>query len=315
MRRQFWGLISDLIAERFFGKLQGWCEEHKVASSGRTLVEESLINQVAGEGNGLKALSRMHVPGLDMLSSDPEVVIYVGWLTAGLPSSAAMHTGGRRVMTEVSDFSQKMGNQGPASLTAMEATAAWQATWGVTDFTLYYGMQDRSQDEYQAYGKFVGRLNAILKPAAQRPQVLLYYPIRDLWAEYLPTAERLTMASQSPRAQRVVPSFMRLGQLLQQNQIPFALVDHEFLASTEVEREGTIRIGNNSYRGLIVPAGVELSSDTTAIVDRARRQRCFVAARRYRGTSGHRRCDSAGDQPRLSPDNRLATYRHGTIPT
>ena len=230
VRQQFWALIADLIADRYFGQLETWCAAHGVASSGHTLVEESLIHQVAVEGNGLKALSRMQIPGLDMLSSDPEVVIYVGWLTAGLPYSAATLTGQRRVMTEVSDFQQKQGAKQPANLAAMQATAAWQATWGVTDFTLYYGLQDRPQDKYQAYGDFVGRLNAILKPATQQPLVLLYYPVYDLWSEYIPVAQPLSLDSQSERAKKIVGSFMRLGQTLQRNQIPFALIDHEFLA-------------------------------------------------------------------------------------
>ena len=146
VRRQFWSLVTDLVAERYFGALGRWCAEHKVASSGHTLVEESLLLQVAVEGSGLQALARMHIPGLDALSSDPQAVIHSGWLTAGLPASAASLSGTRRVMTEVSDFVQKLGGGGPASLAQMQATAAWQAAWGVTEFTLYYSPHDRPVD-------------------------------------------------------------------------------------------------------------------------------------------------------------------------
>ncbi len=150
MRRQYWSLVADLVTERYFGALGAWCQEHGVASSGHTLVEESILLQSAVEGNGLQVLSRMQIPGLDALSSDPEAVIHIGWLTAGLPASAAALTGQRRVMTEVSDFVQKMGNAGPASLAEMQATAAWQATWGVTEFTLYYSQADRPIEQYRA---------------------------------------------------------------------------------------------------------------------------------------------------------------------
>ena len=269
VRQQFWMLVSDLISDRYFGKLQVWCATHKVASSGHTLVEESLINQVAAEGNGLQVLSRLQIPGLDMLTSDPEAAIHSGWLTAGLPSSAAVLSGGRRVMTEISDFHQKMGGTGPASLAAMQAAAAWQAAWGVTDFTLYYSMQDRPQEEYHAYGEFVGRLNSILKPAQQRPLVLLYYPIRDLWSEYIPVAEQLTLASQSERAQRIVSSFMRLGQTLQRNQIPFALVDHNYLAAAQFDQDGAIQIGDRSFRCLLLPEGAELPDNVATLMRQA----------------------------------------------
>ena len=105
-------------------------------------------------------------------------------------------------MTEISDFSQTYGGHAPATLPEMEATAAWQAAWGVTDFNLYYSPALHAVEKYRAYCEYVGRLNAILKPAAMAPQVLLYYPIYDLWAEYLPVAERLQLQSQSQRRNR-----------------------------------------------------------------------------------------------------------------
>ncbi|MFH1264484.1 MAG: hypothetical protein ABIK89_02065, partial [Planctomycetota bacterium] len=279
VRRQFWGLVADLFAQRYFGAIQHWCGEHRVASSGHSLHEESIMHQVALNGNSLKALSRMDVPGLDMLSSDPQAVIHSGWLTAVLPSSAAILTGGRRVMTEMSDFAQKMGGAGPASLAEMQATAAWQAAWGVTEFTLYYGLGDRSPEEYRAYCDYVGRLNAILKPARFDRKVLLYYPIHDLWEEYLPVAEPLRLDSQSPRAQRIVGSFMRLGQTLERNQIPFALVDHEQLASATVRPDGKLAIGDHSFEALLLPEDAKLPPEAAEVVrDFRQRGGRFVAA-------------------------------------
>jgi hypothetical protein len=267
-RRQFWSLIADLVADRYFGAVERWCEGHRIASSGHTLWEEAVLHHVPLEGNGLKVLGRMHIPGLDMLNSDPEAVIHRGWLTAALPASAARLAGRRRVMTEVSDFSQKMSGQGPVGLAEMQATAAWQAAWDVTEFTLYYGMADRSGDDYRAYCDFVGRLNAVLKEATPRAEVLLYYPIYDLWAEYLPVAEPLKLASQTPRARQIVTSFLRLGQMLQHRQIPFTLVDHENLERAEVHADGFLSIGDRQYGSLILPSGVELPEPAATIVER-----------------------------------------------
>jgi len=267
VRRQFWALVADLLAERYFGAIQKWCSAHRVSSSGHTLHEESFMHQVALEGNGLKVLGLMDMPGLDMLSSDPAAVIYSGWLTAALPSSAAMLGGRRRVMTEVSDFSQKMGGAGPADLAAMQATAAWQAAWGVTEFTLYYSIADRSAEEYRAYCDYVGRLNAVLKPARFDRRVLLYYPIRDLWEEYLPVAEPLRLDSQTSRAQRIVASFMRLGQTLQRSQIPFTLVDHEKLASATVHLGGKLAIRDHTFDALLLPEDAKLPPGTAEVVD------------------------------------------------
>ena len=267
VRRQFWSLVADLIADRYFGALESWCKQRGVASSGHSLWEEQVLHHVPLEGNGLKCLSRMQIPGLDLLTSDPSAVIHSGWMTAALPASAARLNGGRRVMTEVSDFSQKMGGQGPVGVPEMQATAAWQATWDVTEFTLYYSPHDRSVEDYCQYGDFVGRLNAILKPATPDPETLLYYPIYDCWAEYLPVAEPLRLPSQSPRAQELVGSFLQLGQKLQRSQIPFTLTDHENLAAAEVGDDGTLRMAKNQYRTLVLPVDVELPEEAGKVVE------------------------------------------------
>lgn len=271
VRRQFWALVSDLVTDRYYGQIQTWCRAHRIASTGHKLHEESILHHVPLDGNGLKVLGNMDIPGLDMLSSNPEVVIHSGWMTAAMPNSAALLHGRRRVMTEVSDFSQRMGGQGPVDLAAMQATAAWQAAWGVTDFTLYYRPDDRSVEDYRAYCAFVGRLNAVLKPARRAPQVLLYYPIYDLWAEYRPVAERLSLASQSDRARQIVSSFMRLGQTLQRRQKPFFLVDHETLAGATLKADGSLNLAGQDFATLVLPARVELPESAADVVERLER--------------------------------------------
>ena len=257
IRRRFWALVSDLVAERYFGGLGDWAQAHGVASSGHTLWEETPLHHVPLEGNALKVLGRMDIPGLDLLNSDPEAVIYSGWLTAGLPASAAILNGQRKVMTEVSDFSQRMAGKGNASLANMQAVAAWQAALGVTEFTLYYSRGERSAGEYRSYCDFVGRLNLVLREARPVPEMLLYYPIYDLWAEYIPVAEKLTTQSQSKRMQQIQKSFLELGQRMVRRQISFAVVDHELLAGAEV-RDAGLWIGGQRFKALVLPAGVEL---------------------------------------------------------
>lgn len=260
VRRQFWSLVADLVAERYFGQIRQWCRQRGVASSGHNLAEESVLLHVPLYGNGLKALAYMDIPGLDMLSSKPGVVANIGWMTAVLPLSAALLEGGRRVMTEVSDFSEKMFGSGPVSLDEMRATAAWQSAWGVTEFTLYYSPEDRPVEDNWQYGQFVGRLNAILKPAMPVPEVALYYPIYDLWAHYRPVADRPTHESQPPQVGTILNSFYRLGRALQRRQIPFVLVDHEYLARARSVGARLV-IGNVNLSAVVIPAGVELPGE------------------------------------------------------
>jgi len=266
VRQQFWGLISDLVSKRYFGQIQQWTKAHGIASSGHTLWEETPLHHVPLEGNALKVLGHMDIPGLDMLSSDPRAVIYGGWLTATLPASAALLNGGRQVMTEVSDFSQTMAGKGSAPLADMIATAGWQAAFGVTEFTLYYDYRQRKNGTYKQYCDFVGRINAFLREAQPVPRVLLYYPIYDLWGEYLPVAEKLTLDSQSKRMQDIVNSFMKLGQQLVKDQISFAVVDHELLAGAKI-LDKDIWIAGQRFEALILPATVELPRAAQVVVN------------------------------------------------
>jgi len=269
VRRRYWSLIADLVAERYFGAIQRWCASAGVASSGHNLWEEAIMHHPALYGNGLKALTRFDIPGLDELSSDPEAVLNGHWMTAALPASAAILTGARRVFTEVSDFSQKMSGAGPASLAQMQATAAWQAAFGVTEFTLYYNPGDRPEAESHAYGDFVGRLNAILKPAKPDPEVLLYYPIGSLWEEYRPVATPMNVESQTPRARAIVSSFNRLGQALTRSQVPFALVDDDFLEQATVRlNPARLEIAGHRFRALVLPDGTEVPGRACRVLRR-----------------------------------------------
>lgn len=267
VRSQFWAMVADLVADRYYGQLRRWCGAHRIASSGHKLCEESLLLHVPLDGNGLAVLRQMQIPGMDMLSSNPAAVNGMGWMTAAMPASAAAHQGVRQVMTEISDFSERIGPGISASLANMQAAAAWQAAWGVTEFTLYYQPKDRSADDYRAYCAFVGRLNAVLKPAQPAADVLLYYPICDLWAEYKPTADRVTLESQSPKTRTLVTSFNNLGRALQKGQVPFVLVDHQPLAEAKVDG-GKLIIAGRAYTTLIVPELAELPAQAQAVVSR-----------------------------------------------
>ena len=284
IRRQFWSLLGDLNSERFYGQIQDWCRNAgmslptpqnphvplRLASSGHTLHEENVLCHVPLDGNKLQVLARMDLPGLDMLNSDPMVPFYGGWKTAGFPCSAAMLTGRRLVMTEVSDFSQKMGgDKKPVELTWMQAATAWQAAWGVTEFTLYYRIEDRSEEEYRQYGDFVGRINAVLRNAVPYRPVLLYYPIEILQEEYLPTAEPFALPTQSAAVQKAVASFERLGGHLTRTQIPFTIVDSAFLSKGEMH-DGILEIAESRFHTLLLP-DVELPKSVAETINLLRK--------------------------------------------
>lgn len=283
VRQQFWKLVAELVAERFTGRIQEWCHAHKVASSGHSLHEESLVHHAPLYGDSLLCLSRMDIPGMDMLSSKPNNVVlggsrnHTGWMAALLPASAAFFNGGRKIMTEVSDFAEG----GKASLQEMLATAAWQAAFGVTEFTSYYANSMKrildtsgsewsleAQESYKRWCDIIGRTNALLREARPAPRTLLYYPIYDVWTDYRPVAGPLKLDQQPERLQKTARAFACLGRQLIMNQTPFVLVDPVWLAEGEVSDTKTLRIRGHEFDALLIPAASALPKDVINVVDR-----------------------------------------------
>ena len=254
VRARYWKLIEDLYAERFFGAIQFYCREAGApVSSGHTLHEEILNGHVPLDGNKLRTLKTLDIPGLDLLNSDAYACQHGAWLAAAFPCSAAKIIGQRRTMTEVSDFGQVMGGEKRSvPLDWMEATCAWQAAWGVTDFTLYYAIQGgenapyRNEESHKKFCEFVGRLNAILLDAKTVRPLLLYYPIETMQREFRPVAERVNDAPQSDTMNIATHSFVAIGRALMRAQIPFTVIDADSINELSDERL-------SEFTGIIFP--------------------------------------------------------------
>lgn len=266
VRRQFWALLGDLDSERYYGQIQDFCREdaNGPVASGHTLYEENIIMHVPLDGNKIQALKKFDIPGMDMLNSDPVAYYYGCWEAAAFPCSAAEFIGKRRVMTEISDFSQlNSGDRQPVRLEIMEAAAGWQAAFGVTEFTLYYaigGSDYRNETSHRNYCRFVGRLNAILRDATPIRPILLYYPIDEMQEEFRPYNDTLTdVSKQSERAQQLFNSFNILGAGLSRVQTSFCVIDRNTLKNLTKEptdpKEAELLKGK--FSGVVFPCGAE----------------------------------------------------------
>ncbi|MGL6195332.1 MAG: hypothetical protein ACRC2T_10980 [Thermoguttaceae bacterium] len=247
-KQRFWFLVSELEAERYYGQIQDWCKKAgssvptlddpnkplRLASSGHTLHEEPIVAHVPLDGNKLKVLRRLDLPGLDMLNSDPRAVFWGAWKAVIFPASAAALENRRLVMSEVSDFSQIMAGEGDVSLEKMCAASSWQAALGVTEFTLYFGIKKRTnaagtdltaEETHKKYSEFIGRLNSVLRKAVPVRNVVLEYPICELANEYIPFADPIDLKKQSARTQELIAQFENKADQLLKKQIPFIVSD------------------------------------------------------------------------------------------
>jgi len=253
IRRQFWTLVNELDIARYYQPIKTWCRSAQPGpvASGHSLWEEVLVAHVGLDGDKLEVLKNYDIPGLDILNADPMAYLNGEWCVAAFPCSAATLIGERRVMTETSDFSQSFGGNPMVKLPLMEASSAWQAIWGVTDFNLYYSIQGgtispwRNEQTHREYCDFIGRLNSILRDATPIRPLLFYYPIDVLQEEYRPVAETIGSGKQSDRMIQTINDWRRVGTLMARNQIPFTLINtksiEQLLRNDSTKQEKTAR--------------------------------------------------------------------------
>ena len=224
--------------------------------------------------------------------------------------------GQRRVMCEMSDFDQTLNGKGPANLQQMEAATAWQMAFGVTDFMLYYTISygnkypDRNEALYKEYCNFVGRINSLVMEATPVRKALLYYPIYDLQREYIPTAAKMSVSTQSDLMKRLETSFRALGSNLLKAQTQFVLADYLSFEFAKVNENGTIQIGQNQYSSISFPKGIVLPSAVSEVVKEAKSKGVkMVFSDDFKETpSPVQLSELVGEPEKLTPSNTTIAF-------
>ncbi len=279
VRRNFWSMIGQLNADSYFGTIRRYCESDPKGplASGHTLCEEGLALSVPVDGNKLEVLKEFQIPGQDLLNSVPNSQIRWHWMTNALPVSAAFFIGQRRVMTEISDHIQRNSAEPRlVSIDEMRAAAGVMASWGITEFTLYYTINGGKQFPYRtevthrAYCDFVGRLNAVLRKAELVRPLLLYYPIEVEQEEYIPMAGTINTGKLGTRSIDTAESLRAAGASLSKTQIPFLVVDAQTLTEL-ANNESGLKNNSRTVRKLSDFSGLIMTKN--AYLDNALEQR------------------------------------------
>jgi hypothetical protein len=285
IRCDFYDVVAQLVAERYFGQIQDWCRKHGIASSGHLLAEEKLLWHAMYYGDLMACLRRMDIPGIDMLTSDPRaIVVGHGFIVPKLASSAAHLEGIYETMSETSDFVQRTGAWGGqkrrAWLPEMKATAAIQFLLGINTITSYYphpfGDQSERED-YAHYCTYVGRLGVMLRNARHVCDVAVLYPIAGIWANFYPTTLSMYQPHPNKGLNEIDDQFVQLCRLLLRNQIDYDIVDERAIWEAKVER-GRFRIAKETYKALIVPTTDAIHLSTLRKIEGMKRKGILVIA-------------------------------------
>lgn len=265
VRHDFHQLASELYARTFFGGLQDGLRPCGIALSGHVLVEESIIQHVASEGSVMMNLEEMDKPGIDMLTSVPEKILDTPFMLTCKYGSSSAHVAGRwDVMTEASDWIEKMSGEA-TTVEQRRGALGVQAALGITTLCSYYGWQGFEPEEVHSLTDFWGRVSEAVRTGVHVAPAAVLYPIRTAWAYYLPSTLTSGSTEQPEPLASLDEAIFKIGRTLLGMQIDLDFVDSKSLTSAEVEN-GRLQVANETYEMLVVPPGAVLCPDDMSAI-------------------------------------------------
>ncbi len=277
VRCDFYEVIADLCAETYFGGLQEWCNSHKVASSGHLLGEETLVWQTQFNGDPFTCYRKFDIPGIDMITSDPEKIMAKEFfLVPKIAGSAARLHGKRRLMCEISDYFGTVDKK-HATIDQMKCTAGILFSCGVTDLTSYYPLSFAPKDElqpmeipaseYLKYTSFTARLNALFTSGTIESRVAVVYPMTSIWAHFTPSHRSMYEHHPDPDVRFLDTSFCDLCRSLLQQQIGYDVIDERSLAGATIDGNSLV-VGEREYQALVLPPMDTIRLQTMEVIAR-----------------------------------------------
>ena len=267
VRHDFWRVVTELYVGSFSKQIFDWCADHKLRLTGHYLLEDDLEVQIRHIGAAMPHYEYEQVPGIDHLCrriADPVLVKQV--------SSVAHQFGGRRVLSEM--FGCSGWNM---SFEDQKWIAEWQYVLGVNlmcqhlclyslkgwrkrDFppSVYY--QQPWWPQYNTVEDHFSRLACALTSGKHVADVLVIHPIESGWCEFEPLAKSKTVA-------KLNADFSSISSFLQEFHIDYDYGDESIMERHASVIGNELRVGECSYRLVIVPPTVTLRRSTMDLLE------------------------------------------------
>jgi hypothetical protein len=277
-RYHYWLTVTELFVENYTMQVADWCHRNGLVFTGHYMSEDSLLMQIQwGLAAAMPHYPRMTYPGVDKLGRQIGST-YGTILTVKQLDSAACQSGKQRVLIE----NYALGGQNFA-----HRGRKWLGDWGAVlganlhnlHLALYSMRGERKRDcppnlsfqqpwwgENRLAADYIARLSYALSRGKRVVDILVIHPIGSAWALYRPggTAD----------VEKLDRSLDALLTLLMHNQRDFHLGDEMLMqpggdceARVEYGAQGpALRVGEMSYRVVIVPPGVTLAASTVRLL-------------------------------------------------
>jgi hypothetical protein len=270
VRQDYWDVATRLYTQAYHQQIADWCAANGIASSGHVLAEEGLYGNIMFQGSLMAVIRPMQLPGIDLLSADPDEVLTKHLMAPKAVSSVAHLTGCEMVQCETSGHNQRQ--QGSSvGLPEWLGQANILYAMGVNHLTLYHNWTRVGEDGYRAYNDYVGRLGVMLRGGSHVCDVAMLYPVRTGWSWWTPwggeRASTLPRESLNKGMDRIAHRYHEAGLALAQSQIDFDLVDEQAVQEATMSN-AAMRVADEGYRVIVLPGVEALELKTAQALER-----------------------------------------------
>lgn len=258
IRQDFHELLARQYANAYFGQLQAFLDNYGISLTGHALHEEPLWHHVGSEGSLMLALAPMRIPGCDILTGSPTMMLdSKRFLTPKFASSTAHLRRREEVVSECSDW-EEQNRGGCATLAQRYGSLALQALLGVTTFASYYNWKRFDPADAARLHRAAARICAAVRRGVHVAPAALLYPIRAVWAGFVPVDHWVGDPQRPAWLAAIEDTTADTARALLAAQRDFDFIDEDALEAATLHRDA-LYCGREAYSLIILPPACILS--------------------------------------------------------
>ena len=268
-RFRYWKLVTRLFSENFMKRIYDWCNDNDTRLTGHMVCEETFASQLDSNGSCMPNYMYMHIPGVDKLCRS------VGRdLLAPQVTSVCAQTGKKQILTE--SFAMCGWD---VSFEELKWILEWQMVKGVNllcqhlegyslgglrkrDYPAGHFFQNPWWKDYKAFMDFAARVGMLLAEGEIECEVLVLHTISSAWMY-----RSDDHAWQQDVDARYTSKLTDMITWLDKNQILHHLGDETVMENLATVENSVLRVGEMTYKTVIVPAAAVISSFTLSLLE------------------------------------------------
>lgn len=282
IRHDYWRTISDLFSESYMKQVYDYCEANGLESTGHVLYENDLGYNIRVCGAAMPQYRYLHRPGIDILGEQSRE-----YLTVRQCSSVANQYGRPNTITETYgctgwefDFEGQKWLGDWQFLNGITRRCQHLALYSITgcrkrDYPPVFQYQNTWWEYNRQMEDYFARLTACVQVGSILRDILVIHPITGLWTlcgcdpqEDLNRVE-MNMGWTDRHIMQLNElgnRYNRLTETLVRNHLDFDFGDETILAEIGSVEGRLLRVGQQTYRTIVVPEVLSLFESTAKLL-------------------------------------------------